>query len=112
MIGQQCNRGSVTPTRFKVLYNDSNIEEGKLAHLIYSQCFNFQNWTGSVRLPAPSLYAKKLSTFVSANIMMQDPSVKIEGLTANPYFIWLFVGFIIIFYFSEFIIIFQWNMSP
>jgi hypothetical protein len=51
---------------------------------MYSQCFNYANWTGSIRYPACLQYAKKLSQYVSEQI---DNSLTNENLDTNLYFI-------------------------
>jgi aubergine-like protein len=39
------------------------MEEGKLQELTFSQCFNYVNWTGSIKVPAVLQYAKKCVKF-------------------------------------------------
>lgn len=68
MIAQNSNMGTVTPTYFKVIYNDSKMEEGKLEYLLYTQCFNYMNWSGSIKVPSVMQYAGKLSRFVGEYI--------------------------------------------
>ena len=65
MISQHCNMGTVKPVYYKIIHSTSKIEEGILQELIYSQCFNYANWTGSVRVPGVLQYAKKLSMLIS-----------------------------------------------
>jgi hypothetical protein len=65
LVTQHCNRGTVKPIHYKVLYTDSKIEEGVLQELIYCQSFNYMNWSGSVRVPSVLQYATKLSGFVA-----------------------------------------------
>ena len=68
MISQQCNRGTVKPIHYRVLYNDSNTEEGVLQELLYIQSFNYMNWTGSIRVPSVLQYAEKLAKFAGDSI--------------------------------------------
>lgn len=65
MVSQFSTRGSSVPNHYKVIYNDSKIEEGVLQELIYSQCFNYVNWTGSIKVPGILQYAKKCVRFSS-----------------------------------------------
>lgn len=62
-MSQFAKRGSAVPNHYKVIYNDSKIEEGVLQELIYSQCFNYVNWTGSIKVPGILQYAKKCVRF-------------------------------------------------
>jgi aubergine-like protein len=68
LIAQQCNRGTVKPTYYKVAYCDSTLEEGVIEELIYNQCFNYMNWTGSIKVPSMLQYAKKLGSFIGQYI--------------------------------------------
>lgn len=65
LVAQQCNRGTVRPTFYKVAYCDSSLEEGLIEELMFSQCFNYMNWSGAIKVPAVLEYAKKLSMFVA-----------------------------------------------
>lgn len=65
MVSQFANRGCTVPNHYKVIYTDSKMEEGVLQELIYSQCFNYVNWTGSIKVPGILQYAKKCVHFSS-----------------------------------------------
>lgn len=65
LVSQFSMRGTTVPTYYKVIYCDSKLEEGKLQELLYHQCYNYVNWTGSIKIPAPVQYAKKLCSFAS-----------------------------------------------
>lgn len=84
LIAQQCNRGTVKPTFYKVVYSDSEVEEGVLEEFMYSQCFNYMNWTGSIKVPSVLQYAKKLSMFVGQ--YLNDKCVG-EALCRHLYYI-------------------------
>lgn len=84
LIAQQCNRGTVKPTFYKVAYTDTVLDEGVIEELIYSQCFNYMNWTGSIKVPSIMQYAKKLGAFVS---QYHNKESKIEQLQKNLYYI-------------------------
>ena len=84
MISQHCNMGTVKPVYYKVIHSTSKMEEGMLQELIYSQCFNYANWTGSVRVPGALQYAKKLSMLISQYV---NETIKSSNLESNLYFI-------------------------
>ena len=63
MVSQFANKGSTVPNHYRVIYSDSKMEEGVLQELIYSQCFNYVNWTGSIKVPGILQYAKKCARF-------------------------------------------------
>jgi aubergine len=54
----------VKPTYYRVAYSDSTLEGGVIEELLYSQCFNYMNWSGSIKVPSTLQYAKKLGAFV------------------------------------------------
>lgn len=82
LISQFSNRGTTVPTYYKVIYTDSKLEEGKLQELLYGQCYNYVNWTGSIKIPAPVQYAKKLCAFVSQYI-----NEDVDSLNNSLYYI-------------------------
>ena len=71
------------PTFYKVLYCDSEMEGGMLEELLYTQCFNYANWTGSIKVPSPIQYAKKLCEFMGTNMKEE----KVEMLQNYLYYI-------------------------
>ncbi len=79
-----CNRGTAKPTYYKVIYSNSDIEEGILQEMIYQECFNYANWSGSVRVPGPLQYAKKLAMFVGQYINNESYG---KSVTNNLYYI-------------------------
>jgi aubergine-like protein len=65
VTSQTSNKGSTLPNYYKVIYSDSAIEEGVLQELVFSQCFNYVNWTGSIKVPGILQYASKCAKFTS-----------------------------------------------
>ena len=62
-IVSQQSRGSTVPNHYRVIYSNSKFEEGHLQEIIFSQCFSYCNWTGSIKVPSVLQYAKKCSKF-------------------------------------------------
>ncbi|OMJ83571.1 hypothetical protein SteCoe_15480 [Stentor coeruleus] len=54
-------QGCMIPTHFHVVYDDSGLSCDNIQSLAYKMCFSYFNWSGSVRVPAPCLYAHKLA---------------------------------------------------
>ena len=65
VVSQNSNKGSILPNHYKVIHCDSKLEEGILQELIFSQCFNYVNWTGSIKVPGILQYAEKCAKFNS-----------------------------------------------
>ena len=84
LVSQFSNRGCTVPNHYKVIYSDSKMEEGVLQEIIFSQCFNYVNWTGSIKIPGPLQYAKKLAKF--AGEALGGKEVK-EDMSSKLYFV-------------------------
>jgi aubergine len=84
LVSQGGGIGTVKPGLYKVIFSNSKMEEGVLQELLYTQCFNYMNWSGSVKVPACLQYAKKLSTFIAQSV---NSSKNSELLNKNLYFI-------------------------
>jgi aubergine-like protein len=72
LIAQNVQRGTATPTHYKVVYDTTGISSGMLQELVYVLCFSYMNWSGAIRVPAPCQYAHKLSVFISQHLN-EDP---------------------------------------
>ncbi|OMJ75543.1 hypothetical protein SteCoe_25277 [Stentor coeruleus] len=57
----KANQGSMTPTHFHVIYDDSGLPCDNIQVLAYKMCYSYYNWSGSIRVPAPCQYAHKLA---------------------------------------------------
>lgn len=84
LISQYANKGSTVPNHYKVIYCDSQLEEADLQEIAFSQCFNYVNWTGSIKVPSILQYAKKSANFVSE--VLQGSEVP-ESLTSRLYYV-------------------------
>jgi len=56
----------------------------KTSFNLYSQCFNYQNWTGTVKMPAALQYANKLAKFVGETT---QKSVSSKNLIDSFYYL-------------------------
>jgi aubergine-like protein len=65
LVSQSSTKGSTVPNHYRVVFTNSMMEEGLLHELIFSQCFNYVNWTGSIKIPGILQYAKKCARFSS-----------------------------------------------
>jgi hypothetical protein len=60
------------------------MEEGVLQELMFSQCFNYVNWSGSIKIPGILQYAKKCAKF---NSEYMDQTKVSESLERVLYFV-------------------------
>ncbi|KAJ6632990.1 Protein piwi, partial [Pseudolycoriella hygida] len=65
LCAQTVRQGTVTPTRYNVLYNSSDLTPDRLQQLTYKQCHLYYNWSGTTRVPAVCQNAHKLSAIVA-----------------------------------------------
>ncbi len=84
IVSQQSNKGSVVPNHYKVIFNDTRLEEGHLQELAFSQCFNYVNWSGSIKIPSILMYAKKCARF---NAETLNGSSVVDSLVNKLYFV-------------------------
>jgi aubergine-like protein len=83
IVSQRSNRGCSVPNHYRVIYSSSEVEEGVLQEIAFSQCFNYVNWTGSIKVPAIMQYAKKLAKF-NSEVLTPDTEIA-EGLASKLY---------------------------
>ncbi|CAK1555842.1 unnamed protein product [Leptosia nina] len=83
LVSQKVNQGTVTPTHYIVVYDDSNMPPDQCQRLTYKLTHLYYNWPGTVRVPAPCQYAHKLAYLVGQNIG-HDPA---ESLCDKLFFL-------------------------
>ena len=49
------------PTHFYVAFNDSNVDKATVEKLTFDLCHYYFNWAGSIKVPAPCMYAHKIA---------------------------------------------------
>ncbi len=64
MAAQKVTQGTCTPTQYIIIYKNFDLNLQDLIEFTYSQCFNYYNWTGAVRVPACLQCADKLAKLV------------------------------------------------
>lgn len=64
LVSQHVRQGTVTPTHYITLHDTGNIQADHVQRLTYKLCHLYYNWPGTVRVPAPCLYAHKLAYLV------------------------------------------------
>ncbi|XP_068908412.1 piwi-like protein Ago3 isoform X2 [Tenebrio molitor] len=68
LVPQSVRQGTVNPTHYIVVHDDGNIKPDHLQRLAYKLCHLYYNWSGTIRVPAPCLYAHKLASLVGQSI--------------------------------------------
>ncbi|KAF4517180.1 Argonaute-3 [Ephemera danica] len=68
VVSQSVRQGTVSPTSYNVLTDNSNLDPDKIQRFTYKMTHLYYNWSGTVRVPAPVQYAHKLAQLVGQNI--------------------------------------------
>jgi len=68
LVSQNVNQGTCTPTHYNVIYDTTGLSQDVFWQLTYNQCYNYYNWNGGVRVPAPVQYAHKLAYLVGQTV--------------------------------------------
>lgn len=53
LVPQHVTQGTVTPTHYVVVYDNTDLKSDIIQQLSYKMCHLYYNWTGTVRVPAP-----------------------------------------------------------
>nr|QQA03725.1 Piwi protein [Apostichopus japonicus] len=64
LVSQSVRQGTVSPTSYNVIRNGVGLKPDHLQRLTYKLTHLYFNWPGTVRVPAPCLYAHKLAFLV------------------------------------------------
>jgi len=78
LVSQDVKQGTSTPTRYKVIYNSTDLTQDIFWNLTYSQCFNYYNWPGGIRIPGPVKYAHTLA-YQIGKTLQKSPNKNLEG---------------------------------
>ncbi|XP_076226679.1 argonaute 3 isoform X2 [Nomia melanderi] len=71
LVSQNVRMGTVSPTRYIVVYDNKNMKAEHIQRLTYKLCHLYYNWPGTVKVPAPCQYAHKLVSLVGQNIQIE-----------------------------------------
>eukprot|EP00743_Colponemidia_sp_Colp-15_P003871 GILK01004178.1.p1 GENE.GILK01004178.1~~GILK01004178.1.p1 ORF type:complete len:796 (+),score=135.52 GILK01004178.1:65-2389(+) len=79
LISQSVRQGSVTPTHYNVIYDNTKMPPDVIQRLSHKLCFLYYNWPGSIRVPAAVQYAHKLAYLVGQCIK-EEPHQRLSEL--------------------------------
>ncbi|ODN06661.1 Protein argonaute-3 [Orchesella cincta] len=75
LVSQLVNEGTVSPTHYVVLEDNSNVSPDFIQKFAFATSFMYYNWTGSIRVPAMCQYAHKLASLVGQYTQV-EPSIE------------------------------------
>ncbi|XP_071867732.1 argonaute 3 [Bombus fervidus] len=71
LVSQNIRQGTVSPTRYIVIYDSRNMRPEHIQRLTYKLCYLYYNWPGTIKVPAPCQYAHKLVSLVGQNLQLE-----------------------------------------
>mgnify|MGYP000715258534 CR=1 FL=1 len=91
LISQKTTQGVAQPTHYYLAYDEMKVELDKLYTLIYKLSYLYYNWSGSIRVPSPCQYAKKLLILIGEKLSDKKevvvPREEFENNIQTLYFI-------------------------
>jgi aubergine-like protein len=91
LISQKTTQGVAQPTHYYLAFDEMKIELEQLYTLIYKLSYLYYNWSGSIRVPSPCQYAKKLLTLIGEKLSDKKdvviPKEDFENRIQTLYFI-------------------------
>ncbi|XP_041456323.1 piwi-like protein 1 [Lytechinus variegatus] len=68
IISQSVRQGTVSPTSYNVVYDTTGLKPDHMQRLTYKLTHLYFNWPGTVRVPAPCMYAHKLAFLIGQSV--------------------------------------------
>ena len=68
LIAHAVTQGMASPTLYRIIHNDGNIDPMIIAKLAFKLCYMYYNWTGGIKVPAPTMMAHKLAFIVGQSV--------------------------------------------
>ena len=68
LIPAKSTQGVASSTHYQIVYDDAQVQPKDFHALVYKLCYLYYNWTGSIKVPAPCQYAKKLVTLLGEKL--------------------------------------------
>ncbi|XP_077570635.1 piwi-like protein 1 [Stigmatopora nigra] len=79
IVSQAVRFGSVSPTHYNVVYDNSGLKPDHMQRLTYKLCHMYYNWQGVIAVPAPCQYAHKLALLVGDSLH-REPHMDLDNL--------------------------------
>jgi aubergine-like protein len=91
LISQKASQGVAQPTHYYLAYDEAGVSMNDVYDLIYKLSYLYYNWSGSIRVPAPCQYAKKLVQLMGEKLSDKNcvviPNETYEKRIKSLYFI-------------------------
>ncbi|KAG2383084.1 hypothetical protein C9374_004421 [Naegleria lovaniensis] len=72
-------QGTATPTKYQTILNEANLGMNFLQQLTFKLCHVYSNWFGTIRVPAPCMFAHKIAYLIGQNTHKEDYQQVLNG---------------------------------
>ncbi|XP_077485667.1 piwi-like protein 1 [Amblyomma americanum] len=78
LVSQSVRQGAVAPTYYNVIYDTTGLKPDDVQRLVYKLTHLYFNWPGTIRVPAPCQYARKLA-FLAGQSLHAEPHPRLSS---------------------------------
>ena len=82
LVSHFVKSGMASPTLYRIIENESKFDLFTIARLAFKLCYLYYNWTGGIKVPAPTMMAHKLAFLVGQSVHQTHH----ENLRLLPWF--------------------------
>jgi aubergine-like protein len=82
LISHFVKSGMASPTLYRIIENEKKVDLMTIARLAFKLCYLYYNWTGGIKVPAPTMMAHKLAFLVGQSVHQTHH----ENLRLLPWF--------------------------
>lgn len=68
LIPAKSTQGVASSIHYQIIFDDAKVQERDFHSLVYKLSYLYFNWTGSIKVPAPCQYARKLVTLLGEKL--------------------------------------------
>ena len=63
------------PVHFNVVHNSTSLSKEQIETTTYHLCYNYVNFCGIIKVPAPVMYAQKIANYANDNKVKPNPKL-------------------------------------
>eukprot|EP01006_Ploeotia_vitrea_P032845 TRINITY_DN65026_c0_g1_i1.p1 TRINITY_DN65026_c0_g1~~TRINITY_DN65026_c0_g1_i1.p1 ORF type:complete len:932 (-),score=192.63 TRINITY_DN65026_c0_g1_i1:1230-4025(-) len=87
LVNQSVNQGSATPTKYQLVFNNTNIDEATFYDWPFQLSHNYYNWNGTIRVPCVLKFASVAAQYHGQVLDGKPIPQATSGLRSSPYFL-------------------------
>jgi aubergine-like protein len=82
LVAHAVTQGMASPSLYRIISNEGGVDNMAVARLAFKLCYMYYNWTGAIKVPAPTMMAHKLAYLVGQSVH----ATHVEALRTLPWF--------------------------